>query len=85
MTKKMRSHLEILAEMVYNTKYSIGVCRLMEDTNIEYKRLKKYVEEALRSGFIEAVSRRKYRATKKGLKFYETVQQAKDMLVDDNG
>jgi predicted transcriptional regulator len=86
LSKKYRSHFEIIASILDATKYG-GEDRylLMKQTSINYAQLKKYLESLAKIGFVEVQMRGEqisYRASQKGLEFLKQYYVLLGMLMN---
>jgi predicted transcriptional regulator len=86
LSKKYRSHFEIIASILDATKCNSGDRYfLMKHTGINYAQLKKYLGSLIRMGFVEIRMREQrilYCATEKGLAFLSQYYVLLEMLIN---
>lgn len=86
LSKKYRSHFEIIAAILDATKYDSGdKYSLMKRTGINYAQLKKYLASITKIGFIEIRmigQRILYAATERGLEFLKQYYLLLGMLMN---
>lgn len=86
LSKKYRSHFEIIAAILAATKYDSGdKYALMKRTGINYAQLKKYLASITKIGFIEVRVRGQqilYGATERGVEFLKQYYILLGMLMN---
>lgn len=81
--RKNRSHFDIMAIMLENSRHETGTYNLVKKTNISFAQFKKYLVTMETIGFLEVCEqegRRSYRASEKGIEYLKQYYNLQKML-----